>query len=340
MRKRLLFVILAPILLLVGLTALTIGILRAANINDVTFVQSIIGNSPLAQALVDYFPLVRLPLQLVFVVIMFLIAFAVSRSADRLAGWFLRLGNYDPDAVFGLPPEQQPADVAPAIDQAADAGPTLRERRQQTVRQLVAGFISFTAYILALVLSLGQFFSLANLAIVATVAANAFGFAARDYVGDLLNGVSNIFENRFNVGDKVAIFRVGDKIEGVVEQVTVRTIGIRTRGGELVNVPQGEVRILLNYSRGSYSGVDVIVKVAAADLPAAMAELLVLAEEAPSILPDSIATWTLVSRDGTLGSAAEIRIHARAPFGYGAGLRLKIMVLVEERFRNAGITLV
>ncbi len=334
MRKRLLFVLLAPILLLVGLTALTIGVLRAANINDITFVQSIMGNSPLAQALIDYFPLVRLPLQLVFVVLMFLLAFAVSKGSDRLAGWAMRLGGYDPDAIFGPPP----ADPATGDTPDGDT-PTLAERRRRTVRQLVAGFISFTAYILALVLSLGQFFSLANLAIVATVAANAFGFAARDYVGDLLNGVSNIFENRFNVGDKIAIFRVGDKIEGVVEHVTVRTLSIRTRGGELVNVPQGEVRVLLNYSRGSYSGVDVIVKVAAADLPAAMSALLALGQEAPSILPDSIAPWTLVSRDGTLGSAAEIRIHARAPFGYGAGLRLKIMVLVEERFREAGIAL-
>ncbi len=320
MRRRLLFLLLLPLLLLVALTALAVGVLRAADINELTILQSLFGPSETADTVVAYFPLLRLPLQLIFVVVVFVLAWLISRISGRLSGWLLKAAQYDPDRWAG---------TEPSLDQ----------RRRRTVQQLVAGFISFTAYTTALILALSQFFSLSNLAIVATVATNAFGFAARDYIGDMLNGVSNIFENRFNVGDKIAIFRVGDKLEGVVEHVTVRTLGIRTRTGELINVPQGEVRILLNYSRGSYSGVDVICKVAAADLPAAMAELLALGQEAPTLLPECIEPWTLVSRDGTLGSAAEIRIHARAHFGYGAGLRLRIMMLVEKRLSEAGIPL-
>ena len=83
----------------------------------------------------------------------------------------------------------------------------------------------------------------------------------------------------------------------------------------------------------------MICKVAAADLPAAMTELLALAQEAPVLLPECIEPWTLVARDGTLCSAAEIRIHARAQFGYGAGLRLRIMMLAEKRLSAAGIPL-
>ncbi len=324
MRRRLIVILAAPLIILIGLTALAVGLLRAANIDDLNVLKSVFGYAALPPVVVENFGLVRFPLQLVFVAVVFLLAWAVSRQSERLAGWFLRAARYDPHGRPATADEDAAAFVA---------------RRRRTVQQLVAGFITFTIFILALILSLSQFFSLSNLAIVATVASNAFGFAARDYVGDLLNGISNIFENRFNVGDNVSIFRVGDKVEGVVERMTVRTLSIRTRSGELINVPQGEVRILRNYTRGSYSGVDVIVRVYAADLPAAMVELQALATEAPGRLPDCIEPWTLVSRDGTLGSAAEIRIHARAKYGHGSGLRLRIMMLVEERLSAVGIPL-
>lgn len=323
MRRRLILILLAPLIILIGLTALAIGLLRAANIDDLSIIKSIFGPTALPSMLIENFGLVRFPLQLIFVAAVFLLAWLISRQSDRLAGWFLRTARYDP----GGGPERETEDAA------------FMERRRRTVQQLVAGIVTFTIFTLALILSLSQFFSLSNLAIVATVASNAFGFAARDYVGDLLNGVSNIFENRFNVGDNVSIFRTGDKVEGIIERMTVRTLSIRTRTGELINVPQGEVRILRNYTRGSYSGVDVIVRVNAVDLPAAMADLQELAVEAPGRLPDCIEPWTLVSRDGTLGSAAEIRIHARAQYGHGTGLRLRIMMLVEERLSAAGIPL-
>lgn len=329
MKRRLLLILFVPLLIPIALSALLVGTLRAANIDDLTIIQSLIGSSPLALALLEYFPLVRFPLQLVFVVVILLLAWLVSRLSGRLAGWIMQAANYEQ-----LRDKQGEPDAA-----RMPTDPTIAPRRRQTVEQLLAGLITFGVFTLAVVLAIGQFFSLSNLAIVATVAANAFGFAARDYIGDMLNGISNIFENRFNVGDNVAVFRTGDKIEGVVERMTVRTLSIRTRTGELINVPQGEVRILLNYSRGSYSGVDVICKVAAADLPRAMAELQALGREAPSLLPECIEPWTLISRDGTLGSAAEIRVHARAQFGYGAGLRLRMMILIEERLSSVGISL-
>lgn len=322
MRRRLLLILLIPPLTIIIVTALIIGLLRSANINDLNAIQSIFGPDALPQSLVDYYFLVRFPLQLVFVGVIFGVAWLISRFSERLAGWLLAAARYDPDA--GAVPTANLTDSV---------------RRRRTVQQLVAGAISFTVFLTATILAAGQFFNLSNLAIVATVAANAFGFAARDYIGDLLNGVSNIFENRFNVGDNVHIFRVGDMLEGEVEQVTVRTLSLRTRAGELINVPQGEVRILRNYSRGSYSGVDVICRVYANDLPAAMAELQRLGQDAPTLLPDLIEPWTLVSRDGTLGSAAEIRIHAKARFGYGAGLRLQIMMLIEGQLSAAAIPL-
>jgi small-conductance mechanosensitive channel len=326
MKKRLTLIFLIAVMVIVAPVALAIGILRTASIDVPSLLQAMVGQAAIPQSLVEWYGLLRFPLHVVFVIVVFFMAWLVSRGSYRFAGFILRLSGYrtNLDSVSGEEGEM----AAPSP-----------ELRRLTVQQLVAGVINAAAFTVATILSLSQFFDLSNLAIVATIAANAFGFAARDYIGDLLNGISNIFENRFNVGDNVAVFRVGDKIEGTVEGVTVRTLSLRTRGGELINVPQGEVRILRNFTRGSFTGADVTCRVMPADLPAAMTILLALGEEAPSLLPDIIEPWTLVAEDGEMGSATAIRIHARARYAHGAGLRLRIMTLIQERLSAAGISL-
>ena len=327
MSRRLLLVILLPLVALVALTALTVGLLQTAQVDELELIESVVGSGPLPAWLVTLYGYAELPLRLAFVVVVFFLAWLVTRVSGRLAGWALRLARYE-----------GPSRATPAATPAA-APPSAHTRRHQTVQLLLASFINFIAFIVAFILAAGQFVSLVNLAVVSTIVANAFGFAARDYIGDFLNGISNIFENRFDVGDNVSIFRVGDTLEGTVERVTVRTLTIRTRAGELIVVPQGEVRILRNYSRGSFTGTHVVVLVAPGDLPQALAVLLALADEAAALLPDLLEPWKVVSHDGQLGAAAELHIHARARYGRGAELRLRIMTLVAERLAVAGVAL-
>ncbi len=327
MSRRLLLVILLPLVALIALTALTVGLLQTAQVDELELIESVVGSGPLPAWLVTLYGYAELPLRLAFVVVVFFLAWLVTRVSGRLAGWALRLARYE-----------GPSRATPAATPAA-APPSAHTRRHQTVQLLLASFINFIAFIVAFILAAGQFVSLVNLAVVSTIVANAFGFAARDYIGDFLNGISNIFENRFDVGDNVSIFRVGDTLEGTVERVTVRTLTIRTRAGELIVVPQGEVRILRNYSRGSFTGTHVVVLVAPGDLSQALAVLLALADEAAALLPDLLEPWKVVSHDGQLGAAAELHIHARARYGRGAELRLRIMTLVAERLAVAGVAL-
>ena len=85
-----------------------------------------------------------------------------------------------------------------------------------------------------------------------------------------------------------------------------------------------------------------------ADMPALLAALGVLSspvhlleilEQLDTLLPDLLEPWKVVGHDGQLGAAAELHIHARARYGRGAELRLRIMTLVAERLAAAGVGL-
>lgn len=321
MKRRLLLAMGLPLLVVVLLAVLVVGLLQSAEVDALQLAQSVLGARAVPAWLAEWYGWLRLPLRILFAVAIFLPAWLVTKISGRLASWLMRVARYD------------------GGDREAGAPPAAQQRRYETIRLLLASLINIAAFVTAFILAAGQFVSLVNLAVISTILANAFGFAARDYIGDLLNGVSNIFEDRFDVGDNVAVFRPGDPVEGVVERVTVRTLSIRPRAGELIIVPQGEVRILRNYSRGSFTGTVVTVRVAAADLPRAMAVLTPLTAEAPAVLPDLLEPWRIVAPDGQLGSTAELLIHARARYGHGVEARLQIMALIEERLAAVGVQL-
>lgn len=328
MGRRILLLILAPFVAMALIAALVVGIFQAADIDLTNLITALFGRTPAATQAAAFLEFFRFPLRLVVAAALFLLAWVISRFSWRIAGWLLAAPGY--------------RDIVGRSSDAADepaAGPQSTDRRRQTLQHLVASLISLTVYLVAAILAVGQFVSIANLAIVATIVANAFGFAARDFIGDLLNGVSNIFEDRFDVGERVQIVRLGDTVEGVIEKVTVRTASLRTRTGELIVVPQGEIRILRNYSRGSFTGITVTVAVKAEDLAPAMALLLALAEEAPGILPDLIEPWRVISQEGSIRGTAELVIYAKAAYAHGADLRLHVMALVQERMSAAGIRL-
>lgn len=100
-------------------------------------------------------------------------------------------------------------------------------------------------------------------------------------------------------------------VEGVVERVSLRTTSIRAPTGELYVVPNGEIRVVRNFSRGRFSMANVRVKVAASDLGKALPILEELAEEAVSLLEP----WRVISGTGAIGQQAELTLVARARFG-------------------------
>lgn len=84
----------------------------------------------------------------------------------------------------------------------------------------------------------------------ATVAGVAVGFGAQRIVADLLSGFFLFTERQLADGDLVRISQPGQTagVTGTVEALTLRTTRLRTLSGEVVFVPNGEIRQLTNLS--------------------------------------------------------------------------------------------
>ena len=81
----------------------------------------------------------------------------------------------------------------------------------------------------------------------AGVAGLAVGFGAQNLVRDVLTGFFILFEDQFSVGDYVS----AGGVDGVVEEMGLRTTLLRAFGGEGHIIPNGTIERVTNYSRGS-----------------------------------------------------------------------------------------
>jgi small-conductance mechanosensitive channel len=109
----------------------------------------------------------------------------------------------------------------------------------------------------------------------AGVAGIAIGFAAQNFIKDLIGGFLIIFENQFDVGD---VIKVAD-VTGGVEEVNLRRTLLRDLDGVLHIVPNGEIRVASNYTM-MWSRVNLDISVAyKEDLDRVMAVLRRVWEE-------------------------------------------------------------
>ncbi len=249
--------------------------------------------------------------QLLRMSIFYLLAWAVHRIGGRVADRIVRLSRFTPET-------RRP-----------------REERRETLQSLIASAITFVAFGFATLLSLGQFIPIETLVWMVGLFSAAFGLGARPLISDFLTGISFIFEDTFAVGEKVELLGV----EGVIEAVNLRTTWMRSPSGELYVVPNGEVRVVRNFSRGRFSTANVTLKIAAGDLNRALPFLEKMGEEAVGLLPNLLEPWQVISESGVIGQQTELTLVAKARFGKAAEMRPRLLSLVQERLAEAGIEL-
>ena len=79
----------------------------------------------------------------------------------------------------------------------------------------------------------------------------AVGLGAQSFVADLVAGFFILFENQYLVGDFV---QIGDAA-GRVEAINIRCTQIRDDSGKLVFIPNGQIKTVVNFSKGYVNAV-------------------------------------------------------------------------------------
>jgi moderate conductance mechanosensitive channel len=141
----------------------------------------------------------------------------------------------------------------------------LNLQRATTLADALLTTLTVIVWVIALLLVLGELsVNLAPLLASAGIAGVALGFGAQTVVRDTLAGFFILLENQFGVGDTVEAFTTGGVVSGRVEALSLRVTTLRAYDGSLHIIPNGNLQIVSNKSRG-WARAIVDVRVAYAE---------------------------------------------------------------------------
>jgi small conductance mechanosensitive channel len=124
-------------------------------------------------------------------------------------------------------------------------------QRITTLTHALSAAAIVAIWVVALMLLLGQYnVNLAPLLASAGVAGVAIGFGAQSVVRDTLAGFFILMENQYGVGDVLEVQTTAAPATGRVESLTLRITTLRAFDGSLHVVPNGNIQVVSNRSRG------------------------------------------------------------------------------------------
>ena len=94
---------------------------------------------------------------------------------------------------------------------------------------------------------LDMFINTASILATAGIGGIAIGFGAQSLVKDMITGFFILLEDQYALGDYV---KIGD-CEGIVEELGVRVTKLRDFSGELHIIPNGNIQVVTNRTRGA-----------------------------------------------------------------------------------------
>lgn len=129
------------------------------------------------------------------------------------------------------------------------------ERRKETLQSLFSNIIRYAFYFIFVLTILPIFnIHIAALLAGAGVAGIAIAFAAQSLLKDFFNGFFILFEDQYGVGDYIVI----NGVWGSVKSVGLRITSLQVWTGEVVMIPNGEIKQVTNYSKeNSFAVIDV-----------------------------------------------------------------------------------
>ncbi|MCI0634526.1 MAG: mechanosensitive ion channel family protein [Actinobacteria bacterium] len=163
---------------------------------------------------------------------------------------------------------QRKLENAPSLTQAGNL------QRAATLAHALSATIMVAVWTIAILIVLGYLnVNLAPLIASAGIAGVALGFGAQSIVRDGLSGFFILLENQFGVGDTVEVRTPANPVLGRIEWFTLRATSLRAYDGTLNIVPNGNITVVSNKSRG-WARAIVDTPIAYQDDPELVREIL------------------------------------------------------------------
>lgn len=137
------------------------------------------------------------------------------------------------------------------LESAESETQELNLQRSATLTQAISYVVKVAVWTLVTLLVLGEFgLDLGPLIAGAGIAGVALGFGAQSVVKDFLSGFFFLLEDQFSVGNLVTLNAAGKELEGRIEALSLRTTELRDEAGTLHIIPNGNIAVVGNRSRG------------------------------------------------------------------------------------------
>ncbi len=135
---------------------------------------------------------------------------------------------------------------ASSLKTGRDAG------RQKTIIRLVENVLNYALYFF-LIYSILAIFGLpvSSLLAGAGIAGVAIGLGAQGFLSDLVNGFFILVERQFDVGDSVQLSNGPIVVTGSISSLGIRTTQVRDADGTLHFIPNRNILLVSNKSRGN-----------------------------------------------------------------------------------------
>jgi small conductance mechanosensitive channel len=137
------------------------------------------------------------------------------------------------------------------LEGTASATQELNLQRAATLTGALSTALVVVIWVLAILMALEETGrNIAPLLASAGVAGVALGFGAQSLVKDTLSGFFILLENQFGVGDNVDVQTPSSRVAGRVESLSLRITSLRAFDGTLHFVPNGNIVVASNRSKG------------------------------------------------------------------------------------------
>lgn len=198
-----------------------------------------------------------------------------------------------------------------------------------TLKKAINYFLVFVGVVMAL-----DLFNIDTKSILATagIGGLAIGFGAQSLVKDLITGFFILLEDQYSVGELIKT----EGYEGIVEDLGVRVTKLRDFSGELHIIPNGNIKIVTNKTRGAMRALVTVSIAYEEDIDNAIGVLNKLCQSLEDD-EDIIEGPSVLGVAGLGNYSVDINIVTKTKPMEQWAMERKIRKLAKEALENAGI---